>query len=522
MRFTGERFVPELRGQISYEHLHRYEIARRFARDQDVLDVACGEGYGASYLAQVARSVVGVDSDVDAIRHAASRYTAMNLRFRIGDAAQLPLADGSFDLVVSFETIEHLADQEGMLSEISRVLRADGRLIISSPNKLVYSDLPDYQNPFHVRELYFDEFRELLQRHFPSCAIFGHRIFAASAVHPLRGIAEGPGWLGTLDHDGGSGLPVLPAPTYFVAVCGRGATELGDLASIYIDPNDDLLARLWDAPLTDAISGSDPVKHLSGPSNDVLDAEEPALSLTADFSAALPESFANELAEERRAREQLQADLAEARAAVAGAEHGRDDLRRELAAALDTIAALDARCGQLDVALSDARRSSESLESQIAVARERIEELELERLAAREAKRRAAEAELERHQLRTEISERDKGIKRAHDVIHDLQRGLLDAGRHLDRQIAQQRALSALLVVRLAEAETRAADHARRLDIEMHALSAALSSAQSERIRLASDLNVAESTLAAVLQSRSWRITSALRRSAAVVRGRPE
>jgi SAM-dependent methyltransferase len=507
MRFTGERFVPELRGQISYEHLHRYEIARRFARDQDVLDVACGEGYGASYLAQVARSVVGIDSDGDAIRHAASRYTAMNLRFRTGDAAQLPLADGSFDLVVSFETIEHLVEHEGMLSEISRVLRTDGRLIISSPNKLVYSDLPDYQNPFHVRELYFDEFRELLQRHFPSCAIFGHRIFAASAVHPLRGIAGNPGWLGTMDHDGGSGLPVLPAPTYFMAVCGRGAAEVGDLASIYIDPNDDLLARLWDAPLTEAISGS-----------------EPALSLTADFSAALPESFANERAKALLAvtATEGEADLADARAALVSADEAREDLRRELAAALDAIAALDARCGELDGALSDARRSSEGLESQIAGARERIEELEMERLAAREAKRRAAEAELERHQLRAEIAERDKEIKRANDVIYDLQRGLLDAGRHLDRQVAEHRALSALFAVRLAEAADALAGERARIDIEIHALSAALSAAQSERIRLASDLNAAESTLAAVLQSRSWRMTSALRRSAAAVRGRPE
>src|ERR1700738_1690997 len=105
MPFTGERYVPEVRGQIYYEHVHRYALALELARDLDVLDIASGEGYGAAYLAIAARSVVGVDVDPESVRHAASRYTAMNLRFLAGLATRIPLPDASIDLVVSFETI---------------------------------------------------------------------------------------------------------------------------------------------------------------------------------------------------------------------------------------------------------------------------------------------------------------------------------------------------------------------------------------------------------------------------------
>jgi SAM-dependent methyltransferase len=363
MEMTGERFVPELRGQIAYEHLHRYEIARRFASGRDVLDVASGEGYGASYLAQVAKSVVGVDIDAESIRHAASRYAAMNLRFRVGSASQLPLADDSFDLVVSFETIEHLVEQEEMLAEIGRVLRADGKLIISSPNKLVYSDLPHYQNPFHLRELYFDEFRELLLRHFSSCAIFGHRIFAASAIHPLGGVAKRPGWLGMTDFDGGSGLPALPSPTYFLAVCGREETKLGDLASIYIDPRHDLLTRLWDslpiaASKPTAIEDRSKTRRARG---------------SGDEAQGAAEQTAQERLAERNAREELQ--HAESRSLVAL-------LASRLAA---TDAAQAAERARADVALQQARLEVEMLKAALASTAARLTEVQAEgtRLASR-------------------------------------------------------------------------------------------------------------------------------------------
>lgn len=258
MSFTGERYVPELRGQISYEHFHRYAVAIDLVRDKDVLDIASGEGYGTAALALVARSAVGVDLDENSVRHAAARYTAMNLDFRVGDCTQIPAADGSFDVVVSFETIEHLTGQERMLAEIKRVLRPDGRLIISSPNKLIYSDARSYENPHHVRELYFHEFRDALRVWFPSVRLFGQRIFAASAVHPLRGPGAATRWLGP-STVGEAAMTALPDPEYFLAICGKvEGDELPDLGSVYLDPRDDLLDDVRSGGL--AIARDEPLR----------------------------------------------------------------------------------------------------------------------------------------------------------------------------------------------------------------------------------------------------------------------
>ncbi len=133
--FTGERFTSAETGQIEIEHIHRYYLARHLCRDADVLDVASGEGYGSALLAQVARSVVGVDTADDAVDHAARNYQRANLAFRKGDACGLPVGAGEIDLVVSFETVEHLYDHETFLSEIKRALRPDGMLIMSTPER---------------------------------------------------------------------------------------------------------------------------------------------------------------------------------------------------------------------------------------------------------------------------------------------------------------------------------------------------------------------------------------------------
>ena len=136
--FTGERFTPECVREIRYEHFHRYAFARHFCEGAQVLDAACGEGYGAALLSASASSVVGVDISAEAIDHASQRYAKHpNLNFKQADVTHLPFADDSFDRVVSFETLEHLEEQEQLLSEFRRVLRPDGLLVISSPDKAI-------------------------------------------------------------------------------------------------------------------------------------------------------------------------------------------------------------------------------------------------------------------------------------------------------------------------------------------------------------------------------------------------
>ena len=138
LEFTGERYLPGTAGEIAHEHWHRYAFARRFVTGRRVLDVACGEGYGSALLAQAAAHVVGVDIDAHTLAHARTAYAdRRNVEFVEGSAVALPLADASADVIVSFETIEHLAESEQprMLAEFARVLAAEGVLILSSPNR---------------------------------------------------------------------------------------------------------------------------------------------------------------------------------------------------------------------------------------------------------------------------------------------------------------------------------------------------------------------------------------------------
>jgi glycosyltransferase involved in cell wall biosynthesis/SAM-dependent methyltransferase len=185
LEWTGERYVPELPGNIRLEHVHRYLLARELVKDRRVLDIACGEGYGADLLAGVAATVVAVDIAPDVLTHGFRRYRQPHLRFVAGGCTAIPIVDHSVDVVVSFETLEHLDQHDAMMREVKRVLSPDGFLIISSPDRREYSDVPGYQNPFHVRELYRDEFERLLASHFRSVALVGQRVKAGSVVGPL-------------------------------------------------------------------------------------------------------------------------------------------------------------------------------------------------------------------------------------------------------------------------------------------------------------------------------------------------
>lgn len=226
--FTGERFTPECVREIWYEHWHRYAFARRLAAGRRVLDAACGEGYGSAMLSAVATDVVGVDVDDAAVQHARSRYAALpRLRYERADATELPFPDGSFDLVVSFETLEHLAAQERLLQGFARVLADDGVLVISSPDKRTYSELAGFRNEFHVRELYREELLDLLRPHFPAVRLYGQKLLFQSALWSLDAAPVTSEAL-TARQDGSAVHAGLAyAPLYFIAVCAKRALPAG-------------------------------------------------------------------------------------------------------------------------------------------------------------------------------------------------------------------------------------------------------------------------------------------------------
>lgn len=182
LTFSGERLTAAISGQVEIEHYHRYLLAREFCRGKDVLDVAAGEGYGTALLAQVARSAVGIEIDADTVAAARKEFQRPNLRFEQGDARALSLPDASVDVVASFETLEHLAEQDLFLSEIRRVLRPGGLLIISTPDRDAYSPIGTPPNPYHVLELTRAEFEGLLLRHFSHAALSAQRALIGSVI----------------------------------------------------------------------------------------------------------------------------------------------------------------------------------------------------------------------------------------------------------------------------------------------------------------------------------------------------
>jgi len=188
LEWTGERFLPWIDGaQIHYEHLHRYAFAAQFVNSKKVLDLACGEGYGTYLLAEKAEYVLGVDIDEQTIRHAGSRYLRDNLEFIEGSILDVPVeGEGKFDVAICFEGIEHITEHDKLLSEVKRLLRDDGLFIVSTPNKAIYTDAPDYHNPFHVKELYFDEFEGLLKLYFKHMRIWGQRIYTGSNIWSIH------------------------------------------------------------------------------------------------------------------------------------------------------------------------------------------------------------------------------------------------------------------------------------------------------------------------------------------------
>ena len=185
--WTGERLVPSYVGNTALEHLHRYAFAREYAQDKDILDIACGEGYGAYLLADVARSVIGVDIAEEVVEHARRKYgDHPRLSFEIGTCSEIPLDDASVDLVVSFETLEHHGEHDQMLREVKRGPAPGGTLVISTPDRLYYTILPKASNPYHHKELFKEEFRSLLQSYFSRVDLFEQKICHASVMTPAR------------------------------------------------------------------------------------------------------------------------------------------------------------------------------------------------------------------------------------------------------------------------------------------------------------------------------------------------
>ena len=187
MEFTGERFIPGQGGAIELEHLNRYYfvVHQIDLKGKTVLDIASGEGYGSNIIAKHASKVIGVDISFEAIEHAKNKYKANYLEFVQGSVVEIPMEESSVDVVVSFETLEHHDKHDEMIIEIKRVLKVDGILIISSPDKYYYSELPNTLNKYHIKELYNEQFKQLLNKYFNFTFHYSQRMILGSIIVPI-------------------------------------------------------------------------------------------------------------------------------------------------------------------------------------------------------------------------------------------------------------------------------------------------------------------------------------------------
>ena len=184
-KFEGERIIPSddpainIKSETYIEHASRYQFAAKYVADREVLDIACGVGYGSEILAkQAPRSVISVDISEEAIIDAERYYKNGKITYLIGDATAIPFKKSVVDAVVSFETLEHIKDYTSFILEVKRCLRPRGLFIVSTPNadRSVHWPGPP-GNPFHVKEFTRNEIISLLTSHgFVIDNVFGQTV----------------------------------------------------------------------------------------------------------------------------------------------------------------------------------------------------------------------------------------------------------------------------------------------------------------------------------------------------------
>lgn len=172
---TGERILPERESPLMIaRHLCAYRFAKDFVHSKTVLDIGCGEGYGSNYLASFAKEITGIDYEKAIIAYAKNKYRINNLIFYAIDIRELNTIKNKFNVICSFQVIEHFQNTEAFLENIRPLLNPDGIFICSTPNKLDASGNSDRPlNKFHAREYLFDEFKQLLEIYFKKVDMFG-------------------------------------------------------------------------------------------------------------------------------------------------------------------------------------------------------------------------------------------------------------------------------------------------------------------------------------------------------------
>ena len=185
-----ERHSTEIRSPWWGEHLFRYQWAEQYVRaPMKVLDLACGTGFGSALVSRaVGVTVIGGDLDPPSLAMAAAEFgTESGPHFAAMDGTRLPLPDRSLDLVLSYETVEHIEQYRDFVGELARILKESGTLLLSTPNRLVTSPDDVIRNPFHTQEFDLPELGRVLSGHFSEVRVMGQHYARFDKLTGLRG-----------------------------------------------------------------------------------------------------------------------------------------------------------------------------------------------------------------------------------------------------------------------------------------------------------------------------------------------
>ena len=341
------------------EHWNRYLSVLEFCRGKDVLDAACGTGYGSSLLAREARSVIGLDISNDVIQKASVEYPRTNLKFRVGNVTEMPLPESSIDVVLSFETIEHIPfeSQRAFLKEVKRVLRPNGFFIVSTPCHEKSTENV-HGNPFHLGEMELPVFKKILSQEFPCVEIYTQRIALSSSI--LAGSTSPDYYVlqrGTRGWCASKNMKDRALPDYYLAVCGARKTD-AIRCSMVVDDKNRFFAQVYDNGVNDG------VKSVNAQNQQKID-NMVACCQQAERNyretEALYKSAQVALADERKAREELTTDyralegaFAERSAALADERKAREELTTD-------YRALEGAFAERSATLADERKAREEL-----------------------------------------------------------------------------------------------------------------------------------------------------------------
>jgi 2-polyprenyl-3-methyl-5-hydroxy-6-metoxy-1,4-benzoquinol methylase len=168
---TGERVIPEKMkptNGLLLEHIARYQFSFPYLEGR-VLDFACGTGYGSMMMAKARKKyideIVAIDIDTKTIEYATKHYNHPLINYSVHNVVDslLPQKLGQFDVIVSFETIEHVEDEKQFLANIYEMLKPNGTLILSTPFGQGRGN--PCGSPFHIHQFTKDEFQELFKEY---------------------------------------------------------------------------------------------------------------------------------------------------------------------------------------------------------------------------------------------------------------------------------------------------------------------------------------------------------------------